>query len=251
MTGDKNLFKACERIKHPARVFGPVRSRRLGASLGIDCLPFKTCNYDCVYCELGTTHQTTNAITEDIPLSEILDEVRERLAAIPRPDHLTIAGSGEPTLYRHLCELITGMKALTDIPVVLLTNGSLLSRPEIRAAAVLADLVMPSLDAGNAAGFTAVNRPHPTIGFEEMADGLVRFRDEYTGTYWLEILFVDGMNTSEQDLADLKTWADRIRPDLIHLNTVDRFPAESYAKRVSTEHLEEIARYFGNRARIV
>ena len=251
MTGDKTLFKACERIKHPTRVFGPVRSRRLGASLGIDCLPFKTCNYDCVYCELGSTHQTTNAVTAEISPSEILDEIRDVLATIPRPDHMTIAGSGEPTLYRPLGELIAGIKALTDVPVTLLTNGSLFSRKEIRDTAAMADLVMPSLDGGNARSFAAVNRPHPDIDFEEMAEGLVRFRDEYSGTYWLEILLVEGFNTSEQDLADLKKWSDRIRPDLIHLNTVDRFPAEDYAERVSTERLKAIARYFGDRARIV
>lgn len=233
------------------RVFGPVRSRRLGASLGIDCVPFKTCNYDCIYCELGKTPGTVNLIETDFSVSEILDEVAAALDQVDRPDYLTLAGAGEPTLYGALDELIAGLKDLADIPVALLTNGALFYRRDVRRAASRADLVVPSLDAGNARTFAAVNRPHPDIPFHKMAEGLCFFRKEFTGTLWLEILLVDGINTSAAERADIKVHADRIAPDLIHLNTVDRRPAESFARRVPPERMKEIAECFGARARIV
>lgn len=235
----------------PFRVFGPVRSRRLGASLGIDCVPFKTCNYDCIYCELGKTLGTVNLIETGFAVSEILDEVAAALDQVARPDYLTLAGAGEPTLYGALDELIAGLKDLTDIPVALLTNGALFYRRDVRQAASRADLVVPSLDAGNARTFAAVNRPHPDVPFEKMAEGLCLFRKEFTGALWLEILLVDGINTSAAELADIKVYADRAAPDRIHLNTVDRRPAESFARRVQPERVREIAALFGARARIV
>ena len=245
------ILKECERLKHPGHVFGPVRSRRLGASLGVDCIPFKTCNYDCIYCELGSTHQTINAINNEIPVSVILDEIKIRLTEIPRPDYMTIAGSGEPTLYGALGELLAGIKALTDVPVALLTNGSLFFKEEIRDAAAQADLVIPSLDAGNDKTFASVNRPHPEIRFLEMVEGLCRFRETFQGSMWLEILLVEGINTSDSDLADIKKWAKQIDPDVIHLNTVDRYPAEVYARRVDSAHMKSIADYLGHHTKIV
>lgn len=233
------------------RVFGPVQSRRLGASLGIDCVPFKTCNYDCIYCELGKTPETSNIVETGVAVSEILDEVAAALDQASRPDYLTVAGAGEPTLYGALEELIAGLKALTDIPVALLTNGALFYRKDVRQAASRADLVGPSLDAGNARTFAAVNRPHPEIPFHKIAEGLCLFRKEFTGTLWLEILLVDGINTSAAELADIKVHADRIAPDRIHLNTVDRHPAESFARSVHPDRMREIAALFGARARIV
>jgi len=147
-------------------VYGPVHSRRLGRSLGVDLVPFKTCSYDCVYCQLGRTTQKTIDLREYVPVDAVLRELAEGLRATPRPDFIGRAGSGEPTLHARLGDLVAGVQALTEVPVAVLTNGSLLWRPEVRAALAQADLVLPSLDAGTAASFARVNRPHPDVSFE-------------------------------------------------------------------------------------
>jgi wyosine [tRNA(Phe)-imidazoG37] synthetase (radical SAM superfamily) len=140
---------------------------------------------------------------------------------------------------------------LTDIPVVLLTNGSLFFRKDIREAACNADIVIPSLDAGNERTFAAVNRPHPEISFQSMVDGICRFREEFRGNLWLEILFIEGFNTKDSELTALKSYADRIAPEIIHLNTIDRYPAELYAKKVRIDIMNEIATFFGENAQII
>ena len=153
-----------------SHVFGPVPSRRLGRSLGVDLVPFKTCTYDCVYCQLGRTTNKTMERREWVPLDEVLAELKAKLHC--RPDYITLSGSGEPTLYSRMGELIERVQSMTDTPVAVLTNGSLLWQSEVRAQVMAADLVIPSLDAGNAPMFSAVNRPHETIAFERMIDGL-------------------------------------------------------------------------------
>ena len=145
-------------------VYGPVPSRRLGRSLGVDLVPFKTCTYDCVYCQLGpTTHKTTTRAWWVEP-SRVLDQVRARLDS--RPDVIALAGSGEPTLYAGLGEVVEGIKALTDVPLVVITNGSLLGRPDVQRDLARADVVLPSLDAVDDATYQMVNRPHDDLGFD-------------------------------------------------------------------------------------
>ncbi len=251
MTSRISLSRTRERSCRSRYVFGPVPSRRLGASLGVDCIPFKTCNYDCIYCELGKAKETINTVAEYSPVSDILKEIDLKLSNFLRPDHITIAGSGEPTLHSGIGEIIAGIKKLTDIPVVLLTNGSLFFRKDIREAACNADIVIPSLDAGNERTFAAVNRPHPEISFQSMVDGICRFREEFRGNLWLEILFIEGFNTKDSELTALKSYADRIAPEIIHLNTIDRYPAELYAKKVRIDIMNEIATFFGENAQII
>lgn len=149
-------------------VYGPVPSRRLGSSLGVDLVPLKTCTYDCVYCQLGRTTEKTIQRREFAPVEQLLAELDLKLGQGPRPDYVTLAGSGEPTLYSGIGRLIEQHKSLSDVPVAVLTNGSLLSDRDVQDALRLANLVLPSLDAGHELQFEAINRPHPAIRFERM-----------------------------------------------------------------------------------
>lgn len=164
-------------------VFGPVPSRRLGRSLGVDLVPFKTCSYDCIYCQLGRTTNKTIQQKEWFPLDEILSQLTEKLYL--KPNYITLSGSGEPTLYSKCDELIRKIKKITDVPVAVLTNGSLLWMPQVRASLMDADLVIPSLDAGSAELFNYINRPHADISFKNMLCGLIEFGGNIKGhTGW-------------------------------------------------------------------
>jgi wyosine [tRNA(Phe)-imidazoG37] synthetase (radical SAM superfamily) len=230
-------------------VFGPVPSRRLGRSLGLDLVPFKTCTYDCVYCQLGrTTHKTVER-REWVPLDDVIEELRGALTS--RPDYITLSGSGEPTLYSRLDELIERIHTLTDVPVAVLTNGSLLWDPEVRAQIAAADLVVPSLDAGDESLFQAVNRPHPYISFAQMLAGLVALRREYRGQIWLEAFILGGYTAIPAEARRIAEHARGIRPDRIQLNTVTRPPAEEFAVAVDRARMDEIATYFDPPAEVV
>jgi len=230
-------------------VFGPVPSRRLGRSLGVDLVPFKTCSYECIYCQLGRTTCRTVERKEWVPLEGVLEKLTEKLRT--KPDYITLSGSGEPTLFSRLDELIDRIKAMTRVPVAVLTNGSLLWQEEVRRQLMKADLVIPSLDAGDDAMFRLVNRPHEEIAFEQMVDGLVEFRRDFRGEYWLEVFVVSAYTAIPGELAKLARCADRIRPDCIQLNTVTRPPAEKYAVGVSPARLTELASIFCPHAEII
>jgi len=230
-------------------VFGPVPSRRLGRSLGVDLVPFKTCTYDCLYCQLGrTTHKTVDR-REWVPLDDVVAELQQRLAS--RPDYVTLSGSGEPTLYCRMGDLIDRIRSLTDIPVAVLTNGSLLWQAEVRRQLLDAHLVVPSLDAGDASMFNAVNRPHADIAFDQMLEGLIAFRDAYRGQYWLEVLLLGGHTGVPADARKIAECVGRIRPDRVQLNTVARPPAEDYAVAVPRRRLHELAALFDPVAEVV
>ena len=230
-------------------LFGPVPSRRLGRSLGVDLIPFKTCTYDCIYCQLGRTTCRTSERKEWVPLEPIVAELREKLAT--KPDYITLGGSGEPTLYSKLDVLIDAIKAITDVPIAVLTNGSLLWDPDVRTQLAKADLVVPSLDAGSDYLFQQVNRPVETVQFEPMVQGLVDFRKEFSGEMWLEILLVDGLTATKPAVADLVKWAARISPDRVQLNTVTRPPADPSAAGISRESLAQFAAMFSPRAEVI
>ncbi|MBM3305448.1 MAG: radical SAM protein [Candidatus Aminicenantes bacterium] len=232
-------------------VYGPVPSRRLGFSLGVDILPFKSCTLDCVYCQLGRTPRTTDRRRSWFPAKDVLAQVRGALGSGQRIDAVTFSGSGEPTLNKDLGRLIREIKKMTRIPVVVLTNGTLLSRKDVRDDLAAADIVVPSLDAATAARFRRVNRPHPSLRADKVLDGLVAFRKGFAGRIWLEIMLVKGTNDSPADLRALKRAADRIRPDRIHLNTVVRPPAEVRAKPLSPAELRRIRGLFGPRAEVI
>jgi len=230
-------------------IFGPVPSRRLGRSLGVDLVPFKTCSYDCIYCQLGRTTNKTTQRKEWVPIDAVIDQLKHKLDS--KPDYITLSGSGEPTLFSMLEQLISRIKDITDIPIAVLTNGSLLWLPEVRSALKSADVVVPSLDAGSDRLFQYVNRPHCDITFSRMLDGLVRFRDEYAGKYWLEVFLIAGVTTPKTEINRLKTCISSIRPDKVQVNTVTRPPAEIFAERVPEKQLEAIARQLYENSEVI
>ena len=235
--------------QYTRHVFGPVPSRRLGRSLGVDLVPFKTCTYDCIYCQLGRTTCKTIERKEWVPLDDVVRELKMRLES--RPDYITLSGSGEPTLYSRMDELIDAIKTMTEIPVAVLTNGSLLWRPEVRAQLMKADVVIPSLDAGDEVRFRAINRPHPQIAFEQMVNGLMEFRREYRGQYWLEVFLLEGYTAIQAEVEKLARLVKRIQPDKVQLNTVDRPPAEEFALAVSAGRMQKLALLFDPTAEVI
>jgi wyosine [tRNA(Phe)-imidazoG37] synthetase (radical SAM superfamily) len=231
--------------------FGPVPSRRLGLSLGVDVIPKKLCSLDCVYCEVGVTDKRGLARKEYFPANEILAEVKEVIAEYPDLDHITLSGSGEPTLNSKIGDIIRGIKHMTHVPVAVLTNGTLLDNPEVRRDLMDADIVSPSMDAVSADVFEKVDRPNPKLRIETIIDGIKAFRREYTGRMWIEILFVKGMNDHDEEVYKMKQVLDEISPEKIHLNTVIRPPAYAIAQPVGEERLKEIQNILGERSEIV
>lgn len=232
-------------------VYGPVPSRRLGRSLGVDLVPFKTCPYDCIYCQLGRTTNKTIDLAEYTPLDEVMAEVAGKLESGPRPDYVGLAGSGEPTLHSRLGDLISELKRMTDVPVAVLTNGALLWMPEVRANLADADLVLPSLDAGDPDTFRRVNRPHVEVTFERMVDGLTTFRRGFRGAVWLEVLLLGRITDRPQSVESIAAIARQIAPDRVQLNTVARPPAEDSALPVPYETLEELRDLFSGVCEII
>jgi len=232
-------------------VYGPVASRRLGFSLGVDIIPFKTCTLDCVYCQLGSTGKPSVRRGSWFPPGEILAQIKAAVDSGQRIDAITFSGSGEPTLSRDIGDLIRAIKTMTRIPVAVLTNATLLTRAEVRRDLAAADVVVPSLDAVTAAAFRRVNRPHGTLDNRKIIDGLVRLRKKFPGEIRLEIMLVKGVNDSPDDIRALKAAIARIRPDRIELNTVVRPPAERGAAPLSPPALAKIRAQLGPKAEIV
>ena len=232
-------------------IYGPVPSRRLGRSLGVDIVPYKTCTYDCIYCQIGRTPQTTIERKPYIPAEQIISELKNKLRSGVRPDYVTVGGSGEPCLHSEIGKIILKIKEMTDVPVAVLTNGALLWSPEVRGALVAADVVLPSLDAFDARSFQKINRPHPDISFETMVQGIADFRSIYSGRIWLEIFIIKGVNDTDDAMAAFGPHIAAIRPDRIHVNTAVRPPAEKYAGQVSQERLERLAEKLDSRAEVI
>lgn len=240
-----------KRVEQTKYLYGPVPSRRLGLSLGVDIVPAKVCTLDCVYCQLGRTTEKTVERKDFVPIDTVLAELRDRLAQGLVADFITISGSGEPTLNSRLGELIDGIKQMTDIPVAVLTNGTLLYRQDVRADCAKADVVLPSLDAGDEKAFRKVNRPHEDISIEKLISGLCRFREEFDGQIWLEVFFLDGLNTDAGQIAQIRDAIGRIQPDRVQLNTAVRPTAEPFAKRLDAEKLRTIAAQLGQQCEVV
>ena len=232
-------------------VYGPVASRRLGRSLGLDLVPFKTCTYDCIYCQLGRTSRQTTERSEYVPTDTVLAELKIKLATEPRPDYISLAGSGEPTLHARIGDLIAGIRHLTRVPVAVLTNGSLLWSSDVQDGLMEADLVMPSLDAGDEPMFQRVNRPLPEIPFQLMVDGLADFTTRFRKLVWLEVLLVEGLTGNEKEAQKIAALARRIRPGRIQLNTVSRPPAEASVKPVSARQLSALCPLFPKTVEII
>jgi wyosine [tRNA(Phe)-imidazoG37] synthetase (radical SAM superfamily) len=239
-------------MKRYQYLYGPVPSRRLGRSLGIDLVPHKICTYDCIYCQIGKTTDKTLVRKEYVPVRDILEEVKrflkEETSSI---DYLSLSGSGEPTLHSQIRLVIEGIKAITSIPVAVITNGSLLYEEEVRQDLLLADIVLPSLDAVSSEVFMKINRPCPEFFIEKVIEGLIEFRKIYKGQIWLEILFCKGVNDSKEELLKMKKVVDCIQPDRIHLNTVVRPPSEKWVAPLNQKEIEKIRDFFGEKAEII
>ena len=212
-------------------IYGPVPSRRLGNSLGIDPIPSKTCNYQCIYCQLGKTTNLTNERKDFSPKEDIIKEMEESINLHKsKLDYVTFVGSGEPTLYKSLGELILKAKELSQKPVCVITNGSLLSERDVKDDLIFSDVVLPTLDAGDEKLYIKINRPHPSIKFEKMIQGYIDFREEFNGKFWIEIMLMKGINDSKEELLKIKNKLNLINPDRIDINVPIRPPTESWVQ---------------------
>ncbi|MCC6956201.1 MAG: radical SAM protein [Anaerolineales bacterium] len=234
-------------------VFGPVPSRRLGRSLGIDPIPLKTCNWNCVYCQLGRTTPLCNERRLYVPRETILEQLDQALSGPLKYeiDWITIIGSGEPTLHSELGQLILDIKQRTQIPVAVMTNGALLYRPRVRRELMAADAVIPSLDAGDPFLYRKINRPWPRLTFQRHVAGIRIFNQEYGGKLWVESMLIAGMNDSDQALFDLRDRLEEIEPDEIHINVPTRPPAETWVQPPPPERLERACQILGESSRII
>ncbi|MDO9042783.1 MAG: radical SAM protein [Desulfocapsaceae bacterium] len=225
-------------------LFGPVYSRRLGHSLGIDLLPPKICTLNCIYCEVGPTTELTCERKEYVPTEEILKEIDQALehGTGGRPiDVFTLTAMGEPTLHTGIGKIIAYLKGKTSKPVAVLTNGTLFFDPKVRAELSAADIVIPSLDAARQESFERVNQPASMVNLEQVIEGLALFRREFRGELWLEILLVRDMNDSLEDFVALQQAVRKINPARIQLNTVARPPMDGRARPVTREKMEQAA----------
>lgn len=225
-------------------VYGPVPSRRLGRSLGVDLVPFKVCTYDCIYCQLGRTTNRTLERAEYVPAEDVLAELDRNLERGGVPDYITLAGSGEPTLHSGIGRVIERIRERTKVPVAVLTNGSLLWMKEVQDDLMAADLVLPSLDAGDERLFRTVNRPHEGISFECMVDGMAEFTRRFPKEVWLEVLLLAGMTGMPSEVKKIAALASLIGPARIQLNTAVRPPVEDFALSVPPDEMQALKGFF-------
>ncbi|MCK4401563.1 radical SAM protein [bacterium] len=232
-------------------VFGPVPSRRLGFSLGVDLVPFKVCSLDCIYCQLGKTTRKTVARKEYVSSAKILSELEKVLTGSKTIDYITLSGSGEPTLNSKTGEIIKKIKEMTTIPVAVLTNATLLTDDALKKDLLSADLVVPSLDGATQDAFEKINRPCASLKIEEIIKEIIDFKKIYKGKMWLEIMLVKDINESEDELNALKSAVEQIKPDKIQLNTPVRPPCELWVETLSASKLIRIKKFFGNKCEII
>ncbi len=230
----------CIEMKNIHHIFGPVPSRRLGISLGVDIVPFKTCSLDCLYCECGRTTRLTSERQRFFQPDLLLDELQETLPRIPHLDFITFSGSGEPTLNSDLGWFIAAIKKISAVPLAVLTNGTLLSREDVRRDLSGSDIVLPSLDAATTESFARINQPSRGLDVESIIDGMSAFRREYTGKIWLEVFILKGINDGDDNIEALRLALMRIHPDKVQLNTLDRPPAYPGVEAADFSLLEKI-----------
>jgi len=226
-------------------LFGPVPSRRLGMSLGVDLIPKKVCSLDCVYCEIGKTTKLTLDRKEYIKVDKIKDELTHYFNNNPDPEYITFSGSGEPTLNIIIGEILHFIKQnKPHIPVAVLTNGTLFYDKNVRESILNADVVLPSLDAATQDVFEKINRPAKGLSIDKYIQGLIDFRNEFKGKIWLEIFILPDYNDSKDELTKLKDAILKIKPDSIQLNTLDRPGTVSDLKEATHQDLQQIADYW-------
>ena len=225
-------------------LFGPVPSRRLGMSLGVDLVPHKVCSLNCVYCECGRTTNLTLERKEYIPYDGVVKEIAHYLEHNPAPDYITFSGSGEPTLNVRIGDVLHFIKTKSKTPVAVLTNGSLFYDKSVRAGLLESDVVLPSLDAAEDSAFRKINRPFYKLDIPEYIRGLIDFRKEYKGQIWLEVLIIPGLNDTKENLQALKEAFLQIQPEEIQLNTLDRPGAVENIRAATRKELQEIVGFW-------
>lgn len=227
-------------------LFGPVPSRRLGMSLGVDLIPHKICSLNCVYCECGRTTNLTHERKEYVPVKDVFRELKDFFSNNPDPEFITFSGAGEPTLHSHIGDVLEFLKKnWPHIPVAVLTNGSLFSDPDVRKELLQADVVLPSLDAATERSFRKINRPVRSLKLEDYIQGLIDFRKEFQGEIWLEIFILPGFNDDFDNLNALKDSLLKIKPERIQLNSLDRPGAVDGLRAASRGELEGISNLWG------
>jgi len=228
-------------------VYGPVPSRRLGQSLGINPIPYKTCNYGCVYCQLGRTLHFTNDRQQFFDPLDMWSEIQQALNLHrTNVDFMTFVGEGEPLLCSCIGWLIERIKTHTDLPVAVITNGGLLQEEPMRNELFQADVVMPSLDAGDEKTFRVINRPHPEIHFSAVLEGYQEFRRAFHGQIWVEVMLVKDLNDSEEQLKKIRNALRTFQPDRVYINVPIRPPAEKWVKIPDDEALVRAHAILGN-----
>jgi len=232
-------------------IFGPVLSRRLGFSLGVDLVTFKTCSLDCIYCQAGKTTHKTIERKSYVSLESVIPELKDALKQSQKIDYITLSGSGEPTLNLDLGRIITAIKQITDIPVAVLTNGTLLHLESVRDELMAADLVVPSLDAVSQEIFCEINNPHPHINVSQMISGLKSLREAFSGDIWLEIMLVKGLNDFPEEIKKLKDVIASIEFEKVQLNTTVRPAADKVIEPVTNEELASIKELLGERCEVI
>lgn len=236
-------------------IYGPVESRRLGLSLGITLTPYKICSFNCVYCQLGRTKELTTERKEYLKIEDIINELKSWLTnnqeEAKKINYVTISGSGEPTLNIKMGDLIQEIKKITDIPVAVITNASLLGNIEVRQQLIMADLLVPSLDAATIEVLREIDRPHRDIKLEDVINGLISLRKESRAKVWLEIMLIKGVNDSLEHIRKLKEVIDKINPHKIQLNSPVRTTAEPNIFAVGKNKLEKIKEILGDKCEII
>ena len=233
-------------------LYGPVPSRRLGLSLGIDLIPYKICSFNCIYCECGETTKLTKKRKEFKPVDLIIEELDNYLSTKPELDYITFSGSGEPTLYKHIGKIIEFLKnKYPEYDLALLTNSSLLTDQQVRKEIKKLDLIVPSLDSVIEKNFQKINRPHKDIKLVEIIDSLIEFKKEFDGKMYLEVFIVPGVNDTLEEFKKLNKIIGKINPDRVQLNTLDRPGVVDWIEPVSEETLKKAAEIIGKKAEII
>ncbi|MBZ4687427.1 MAG: Radical domain protein [Clostridiales bacterium] len=228
-------------------LYGPVSSRRLGRSLGVNIMPHKTCSLDCIYCECGKTTNLTLERKEYTPTAEIINELAAYLKEKPQLDYITFSGSGEPTMHSGIGEIISFLKEnFPQYKVAVLTNSTLLNDPQVREDIKNADLIVPSLDGVSKEVFHKIDRPHENVSIEEIVSGIRKLKEISSGDIWLEIFIVPGVNDTPEELKLFKEILEKINVTKVQLNSLDRPGIVDWLKPADKEHLKKIAAYLGN-----
>ncbi len=226
-------------------IFGPINSRRLGRSLGVNLTPHKTCNLDCVYCECGKTTELTNTRQNFYPPKLVLEELDKALKLMGHMDYITFSGHGEPSLYKDIKQIVQGIKkAYPNQKLAVLTNATLFTDKDVFEAFLEADVVLPSVDSVLDNGFKKINRPHSDLNLDDMLNALLKFREAYKGRFWIEVFICPGINDTQEELNAIAEYLKKIKPERVQVNTLDRAPTEPWVKVPDQKSIDRVMNTF-------